>query len=209
MKNQKIMLELFSGSKTVSNFFESKCWQAISVDNNARLCPSICTDILQLNSVDLPSELGFTWASPDCSRLSRSAKQSHWKKVNIKKRVYQYTPATPEALISLALVEKTVQILQSFQGMPFVIENPIGRIQHLEPLKKLGHNRYYVNYADFGFEYSKETYLFTNLILPFSTKKITVRAPGLRTIRSKYQRSKVPEQLIAEIYKYIPGNVLE
>lgn len=205
MKNQKIMLELFSGSKSISNFFESKGFHSVSVDNNHRLCPSICKNILDLKPVDLPGQIDFIWASPDCTYFSRASESSNWFKFHVKKRIYDYYPLTENARTALSLLQQTIQIINYYPGVPFVIENPIGRIQHLKPLKSIGHNRYYVNYYDFGFSYSKETYLFTNLILPFSTKKITVNAPGLRTIRSKYNRSKVPELLIDEIYKYIPG----
>jgi len=71
-------------------------------------------------------------------------------------------------------------------------------------MKKLGHYRYAVNYADFGFPYSKETYLFSNLFLPFSTKKVHSNSPGLLSINSKYQRSKVPPALIQSILLFLP-----
>ena len=59
------------------------------------------------------------------------------------------------------------------------------------------------NYADFGFSYSKETYLFTNFLLPFSAIKVSSASPGLKTIRSSYERSKVPAALIEKIIQYL------
>ncbi len=158
-----------------------------------------------MQPIDLPPVLHFIWASPDCTYFSRAGDSRHWFKFYVKKRVYEYFPLTDESRTALALLQKTVDIINYYAGVPFIIENPIGRIQHLEPLKAIGHYRYYVNYADFGFPYSKETYLFSNFHLPFSTKKITVNAPGLLSINSKFQRSKLPAGLISEIYKYIPG----
>ena len=202
--NHKIALELFSGSKTVSSFFESLGWNSFSVDINAKFKPTLCKDILQVSKNDLPGMIDFFWASPVCKNFSRASKASNWVKNTIKYRVYDYLPITDDSLKSIKMLEKTIEILSFFRNVPFVIENPIGRIQHTAALKKLGHYRYYVNYFDFGFPYSKETYLFSNLMLPFSTKKITVKAPGLCTVHSEFQRSKVPERLIAEIFKYIP-----
>ena len=201
-----ILLELFSGSKTVSTQFESAGWKSFSIDNNPKLKPQLCCDILQLSPGMLPGNVSFIWASPDCSKFSRAAAQYHWEKKTVKYRQYEFKPATPEAFISLGLLQKTVDIINSFYPVPFIIENPIGRIHHFSPLKNLGHYRYAVNYADFGFPYSKETYLFSNLFLPFSTKKVKSTLPGLRTINSRYQRSKVPALLIDFIINYLDLN---
>ena len=202
---QKTVIELFSGSKTVSSIFEKNGWKSFSIDNNPALSPQLCCDILKLDLKQLPGNFDFIWASPDCSKFSRAANQKHWIKTTTKYRIYNYEPATAEALISIDLLQQTVDIINFFPGVWFVIENPIGRVHHLPPLKKLGHFRYAVNYADFGFPYSKETYLFSNLYLPFSTKKVFSSLPGLRTINSRYQRSKVPEALIQKIIDYLPS----
>ena len=201
-----VILEMFSGSKTVSQQFEKYGWKSFSIDNNPKLKPQLCCDILELSPALLPQNVSFIWASPDCSKFSRAAAQKHWQKETVKYRQYQYTPATPAALISLALLQKTVDIINSFYPVPFIIENPIGRIHHFSPLKNLGHYRYAVNYADFGFPYSKETYLFSNLFLPFSTKKVKSSLPGLRSVNSRYQRSKVPALLIDFIINYLHLN---
>ena len=200
---KKQIIELFSGSKTISNFFESKGWDAWSVDNNPKLYPKICCDILEISPGLLPEKTDFIWASPDCSKFSRAANSAHWNKTVIKYRQYRYIPNTAAAVLSLQLLQKTVDIINSYPFAPFIIENPIGRIHHLDPLKKLGHYRYSVNYADFGFAYSKETYLFSNMWLPFSTKKVHSCKPGLRTVSNRFQRSIVPEDLIKTIYAYV------
>ena len=199
------MVELFSGSKTVSAIFEQNGWQSFSIDNNPKLKPSMCCDILEVTPGMLPGNVSFIWGSPDCSKLSRAALATHWQKTTLKYRIYKYEPSTPAALLSLAMVQKTVDLINSFAGVLFIIENPIGRIHHLDPLKKLGHIRYSVNYADFGFPYSKETYLFSNMYLPFSTKKVHSSAPGLRSVNSTFQRSKVPPALVQKIIDYMPN----
>jgi len=204
--HKPILLELFSGSKTVSTRFEWAGWKSFSIDNNPKLSPSMCCDILELKPGMLPGNVSFIWASPDCSKFSRAAAQYHWEKKTLKYRQYEYKPITNDAFISLGLLQSTVDIINSFYPVPFIIENPIGRIHHFSPLKNLGHYRYAVNYADFGFPYSKETYLFSNLFLPFSTKKVKSFLPGLRTVNSRYQRSMVPSLLIDFIIDYLHLN---
>jgi hypothetical protein len=201
--NQKTSLELFSGSQTITNFFKSKNWHCLSIDIDYKLCPSIVANILNIQREDLPQLVNFIWSSPECKALSRAAPQSNWSKQIIKYRIYDYKPLTESAFNAIKYIEKTIDIISWFPGIPFVIENPIGRIHHLSPLKNFGHYRYAVNYADFGFDYSKETYLFTNIMLPLSTKKVHSFKPGLRTIRQTYQKSIVPVDLIKMIYNYL------
>lgn len=203
MVNQKNMVELFSGTKKVSTVFHSHGYNITTVDSNPKLKPSICTDILDLQRNDLPGAVQFIWASPDCTCFSRAGLSNHWKKKVIGRRLYSYLPLTPAANISLLLLQKTIEILSWFPDTPFIIENPVGKIQHFPQMKNLGHNRYFVNYASFGHPHSKETYLFTNMFLPFSTKKYKIDAPGMRSIRSPFERSKVPPALVETIFTHI------
>lgn len=197
------MIEFFSGGKTVSNYFAEQNWSVDSVDINPKLKPSICCDILNFDINRLPGNVSFFWFSPDCTKLSRAGLSSSWIKKVIKYRIYEYVPNDSAALLSLRLVARSVAIINSFPSVPFIIENPVGRIQHLDPLKKLGHYRYFVNYASYGHPFSKETYLFSNLQLPLPTKKYSVDAPGLRTVNNVKKRSSVPVGLIEFLYPYI------
>lgn len=201
--NEKLLFEFYSGSGNISAAFRSKGWDTLTIDNNAALCPDVCCDILDINIHDFCMYPGALWFSNPCDVLSRAAKQSHFVKNTFAYRQYKYLPVTDEAIISVELIKKTISIIDHFKNVPFVIENPIGRMQHFLRDFNLGHYRYFVNYADFGYKYSKETYLFTNILLPLSTKKYKVSAPGLRTIRSKYERSKVPYSLGLFIESYI------
>jgi site-specific DNA-cytosine methylase len=202
--NQKYCLELFSGQKTVSSVAELRGFVPISVDINPKLNPSICCDILNLKKNTLPGYVSFIWASPECTYFSRAAAQSNWHKKTIKYRIYDYTPLTLNAANSIALVNQTINIINWYSGVLFVIENPVGRIHHSAAIKHLGHYRYFVNYASFGHPFSKETYLFSNMQLPFPTKKYKVNSPGLRSVRNVQTRSSIPLQLIETIFNYLP-----
>lgn len=202
-QSNPIIIEFFSGTKTVSGVFENYGWDSVTVDNNQVLSPSICCDILDLDLSVLPSNPSFLWFSPVCQAFSRAASQSHWQKETISYRNYNHRPVTELAFRSLLMLAKCVQIINHYPGVPFVVENPVGRLHHTATMRQLGHYRYFVNYADFGAGYSKETYLFTNVWLPFNTKKYKVSAPGLRSVHSRIERSRVPALLAEMIYLYL------
>lgn len=196
-------MEFFAGSQTVSKLLRQMGFNCISVDIDEKLKPDYCVDILKLDYAALPAKLDFAWFSPDCTYLSRAGNATNWKRNNIKKRVYEYEPLTANSVNSVALVAKCFEIIARVRPDYFVIENPIGRIQHLQPMKSIGMNRYFVNYGDWGFDYSKETYLFTNLMLPLPTKKQPSNYPGLRTVNNRRQRSHIPESLLKFIFSYL------
>lgn len=206
-QNKPVMLELFSGSKNVSSVFEKRGWETITIDNDAKLNPSMCCNILDVKRNMLPDNVSFLWGSPVCKTFSRAALSSHFKKTTLRYRQYSYIPLTDAAFISLQMLNKTVEIINWFPGARFVVENPVGRIQHFPAIKNLGHFRYFVNYFDYGFSYSKETYIFSNMFLPLAVKKTKVTAPGLRTVNSTYERSKVPVKLVEFLYPHIAGTL--
>jgi len=198
------MIELFSGSKTVSKTFEANGWQSFSIDNNPKLQPSLCFNLLDISLDMLPKNPDFIWASPDCRFFSRAGNSHTWQKTTPKYRQYNYIPITLGSANSFNLLTKTIEIIRSFPQAVFIIENPIGRIQHMPQMKSLGHYRYAVNYADFGFFYSKETYIFSNIWLPFSTKKVHSSLPSMQTISSRSHRSLVPVPLVQTIIDWLP-----
>ena len=201
---QKTAIELFSGTGTVSKVLEKNAWNVISIDNNPKFHPSICCDILKITPEMLPGMVQFIWASPVCTHFSRAASVHHWNKETKKYRKYNYFPLTKEAHNSVALLNKTIQIIQWYPTAWFVIENPVGRIPHFSALRNLAHYRYQVNYADWNWPHSKETYLFTNFLLPFGTKRRYTTKPGLRSVRNVIKRSQVPPELIQFIADRIP-----
>lgn len=202
----KTLLELFSGSKSVSNAFESLAWSAISIDNNPLFNPALCIDVLQLSQIMLPAMFNFIWASIPCTTFSRAAPNIHFKKEIISYRNYKYTPITASGQLSVLLLEKTLEIISWFPSALWIIENPVGRIHHFPQLRNLGHYRYYVNYKNFGFDYSKETYLFSNFHLPFATKKTVYPSKSVSSVNGSYRRSLVPAPLIKTILAAIPTN---
>lgn len=202
MKSKSI-LELFSGSGVVSKVFSSHDYVAWSVDKNQKLSPSICCDILNFDYSLFPGQFDFIWASPDCRYFSRSGASRHWLKETLKYRHYRYTAKTSEAFKALLLLYKTIEIIKYYSPVLWVIENPVGRMRHIPELQRFAPFRYGVNYKDFGFSYSKETDLYSNIYLPFGQSKVIRPGTGVYSVKSRYERSKVPELLVETIFKYV------
>lgn len=194
-------LELFAGKATFSEIAKTLGFNTTSVDIDPKSNASIVADILKWDYTNLNIKPVLIWSSPECTYLSRAANQNNWKKYNVARRVYHYEPVTLNASTAIALVSKTIEIITYFNPSVFFIENPIGRIQHLQSLKSIGHYRYFVNYADWGFNYSKETYIFTNILLPLPSTKQKCKSPGLRTLSNKKNRSRIPPALLEFLIK--------
>lgn len=198
------MIEFFSGSKTVSNTFSKYGFDTFTIDINPFYQPDLCIDILDFKKSFIPYQPSFLWFSPVCTHFSRAAQSRHWLKNEISKRSAVYTAQTPEAANSIQLLNQTVDIINSYPDTPFIIENPVGRILHFDSLKRTGHYRYYVNYFEWGFPYSKETFLFSNILLPLPTVRYKVNAPTVSNQSGSHNRSKVPTRLIEFLIPLIP-----
>lgn len=194
--DMKQSIELFSGSGTISRILEQNGFETFTVDFNSKLKPDLCIDICDLVCDQLPAPVKFMWASPDCSKFSRSAAQANWIKSTKSYRIYDYQPATPAAQKSIDLLTRTVELIKELNPAVWFLENPVGRIPHMSPLKSIGHYRYCVNYAEWGFPYGKETYLFTNQLLPLPTRVIKTVGIGVRSVHNSYNRSLVPPALV-------------
>lgn len=189
-------LELFSGSKAVTKVLEEHGFEVISLDWNPKLKPSICCDILDFPFDRIKVPISVIWASPNCQTLSRVARSGQWIKKTIKYRQYQYTPIGLNSIAAVQFVAKTLAIIAYYNPRAYFIENPVGRMRHLEDIKKFVPYRYSVNYKDYGFEYSKETDIYTNQLFALSTKKVIRPGLGVLSLHTSYQRSKVPEKLV-------------
>jgi site-specific DNA-cytosine methylase len=193
---QKFALDLFSGSKSVTRALEENGFTVISVDWKKRYKPSICCDILEFPYDQIKVPISVVWASPDCGTFSRNAPAGLWEKETFKYRQYNYTPIHPRSSAAVLYVSKTIEIIKYFAPGLYIIENPIGRIRHLPDIKNFVPYRYSVNYKDFGFDYSKETDIYTNQLFALKTVKTIHCGRGVTNLNSAYARAKVPAQLV-------------
>ena len=201
-----LSLELFSGTGSVSTELRSQGFDTWTVDINPRFSPSICCNILDFPYNSFPGQFSFIWASPDCRYFSRLQSLKHWRKITLKYRQYRYIPASNESSKALLLVIKTIEIIRHYNPPVWFIENPCGRMRHIPELQQFAPFRYSVNYKDYGFSYSKETDLFTNLYLPLQQSKVIRSGPGVVSVNNRITRSAVPGQLIQHLLLLITNN---
>ena len=75
------ILELFCGTKNMSNTFKKKGHKTFTIDNNPSLDPDLCINILDFNISMIPEEFrkpDVIWASPPCTTFSVAGRSSNY-----------------------------------------------------------------------------------------------------------------------------------
>jgi len=150
-----IVLELFSGTKTISKTFEKAGHKVFTIDNNKDLNPDLCKSILDLEVKDLPKEFrkpDIIWASPPCNSFSVLTIGRYWKRPNY--------PKHHRAFIGMAMVMKTLELIKEMNPRYWFIENPMGMLRKTYFMENLP--RKLVTYCKYGKEWRKPTDIFTN-----------------------------------------------
>ena len=144
----KRLLDLFSGPrKSVSSIAKQLGYTTLSVDINEKFNPDIVHDILTWNYKKYPpGYFKVITASPPCTEFSRA------KTVGVRKLRY-----------ALKLVKKTLEIIEYFKPKYFVIENPVGMLRHQKIMEHLSKFRNTVSYCKYGYNYRKDTDIWTNI----------------------------------------------
>ncbi len=211
------VLELFAGSRSFSKVAEEMGMETFTTDYKAFDKIDLVIDILDLDN-DLLMEKLFekgmdnidcVWASPPCTYFSVASIGHHWNK--------DHTPKTPEAILGVKIVQKTLDIIDFLKPDFFFIENPRGKLRKLEVVK--GIQRTTVCYCQYGENRMKPTDIWTNHLSDwFNEKGWKPRkmcfngnknchhqaAPrgsqtGTQGLKGNYLRSIVPEELCKEI----------
>lgn len=117
MMNKKTILSLFDYSGRWSSFYKEAGYDVYQVDIKLGL------DVLSLEPRDLPfSSVHGILAAPPCTDFAGSGAQ-YWKKKDEDGRT--------EA--SLALIDKTLSLVDYYQPTFWALENPVGRLPTLRP----------------------------------------------------------------------------
>lgn len=138
----KTILSLFDYSGNWPKFYKENGYEVYQVDVKLGI------DILELTPEDLPGEVYGILAAPPCTDFSGSGAQ-YWKQKDVDGR----TSA------SLALVDKTLEIIEWCDPKFWALENPVGRLSKLRPA--LG-NPWYFQPHWYGDAYTKKTGLWGN-----------------------------------------------
>lgn len=208
-KEKRGFIEFFSGSKIVSTIAETEFnYSTVSIDNNSKLSPSICCDIMQLklSALSNKKECKIVWASVPCTWFTKLTIAQHWKKMTKAHRQYIYMSQTQQAWSAIKIVERTLWLIKKINPTFYFIENPQGVMRHLAQLSSVPF-RYTVSYSDYGIDIYKPTDIFTNcpgLPLKKIIRNVKEMPPdSVAKMSNSFERSKVPAQLIRTILQAI------
>jgi hypothetical protein len=155
------LLELFSGTATLSKIADGRGWKIITADND----PGCGADwIIDLASV-MPESLtvfvpDVVWASPPCESFSVASIGHHWESSG--------KPKTRQTIEALSLIKNLSAIIRHFKvlnpSLIFFIENPRGMMRKVEPfsIELAPLNRHTVTYCQYGETRQKPTDIWTN-----------------------------------------------
>lgn len=207
-EKEAYLLELFSGSGTVSTIAGELGFRTCSVDIEAKYNPTITADIAKLSIKEIPGSdrIFIIWASLPCQFYSILNSKAHWKRLRVAHRKYSYAPSSVSACKAIQLLEKTLLIIRKVNPIYFFIENPRGVLRHMPQMKAIPF-MHTVSYNDFGLNIYKPTDIFHNC--PFlKLKKLTTSVgkkfpSSVAGMNNSFDRAIVPADLAKSIIEQI------
>lgn len=183
---KKTILSLFDYSGNWPSHYKQAGYDVIQVDIKHDL------DILSIERTDLPNTVHGILAAPPCTDFASSGAQ-YWKIKDLDGR----TDA------SLALVDKTLEIVSWTNPVWWALENPVGRLQKLRP--QLGSPWYFQPWW-YGDPYTKKTGLWGNFNKDLPRSEVTpdpnnwLMKLGGKSERTKELRSMTPKGFAEAFY---------
>jgi len=199
------LLELFAGSRSISNVAEELGFQVFSSDIIPFCLIDYVTDVLEFDVSKVPFMPDIIWASPPCTGFSVAAIGYHWGGGK-----NGYIPNTKVAKSGIEIVKKTLSIIKYFNPPYYFIENPRGMLRKMGFMQNI--KRHTVTYCQYGDNRMKPTDIWTNSDKwqprPMCKNGDTCHESAPRGSRTgtqgrenAYNRSKIPYELCLEILK--------
>jgi hypothetical protein len=199
------ILELFAGSRSISNMAEELGFEVFSTDIEPFDKIDYVVDILEFDYSKISFQPDVIWASPPCTAFSVASLGHHWTGGK-----GAYIPKTEGAKLGIKLAQKTLEVINHYNPKYYFIENPRGLLRKMPFMQKL--KRHTVTYCQYGDERMKPTDIWTNsdIWVPRPMCKngdpCHIAAPrgsrtGTQGRKGAYERSKIPSELCSEILK--------
>lgn len=154
------VLELFCGTKSISNAFKEDGHEVFTVDWEKGFSPDLAIDIEQLTVKDIIKLCGgkpdIIWASPDCTSYSIAAISHH----RICEESGNLAPKSDYAKKCDRVNKHVLDLIQEIKPKYYFIENPRGGLRKMDFMKGL--YRYTVTYCQYGDNRMKPTDIWTN-----------------------------------------------
>ena len=203
------VLELFCGTKSISNAFAERGHEVFTVDWEKDFEPTLCADIGQLTADDVVQLCGgkpdVIWASPYCTSYSVAGIWHHRRKNT---ETGELDPISQYALFCDDVNRNVIKLIKELNPKYFFIENPRGGFRKMLFVKDIP--RYTVTYCQYGYPYMKPTDIFTNHPYPDFKPPCKNGSPchmpsprgsqqGMTAVRSKRERARIPKELCEHI----------
>lgn len=193
------LLDLFCGTKSISNVFKDRGWEVKTLDFEDKFSPDICSDILK---VDITEFYDVVWASPPCTTFSVASIGRHWK----------HGKPSDEAVIGNKILGKTIELINIIRPTYFFIENPRGMMRTLPIMANLPKRT--VTYCQYGDKRMKPTDIWTNCHEwkpkacckngdPCHEAAPRGARTGTQGLDGAMERSRIPQALVEEIFRAV------
>jgi hypothetical protein len=205
-------IELFSGTKSFSTVAKRLGHNTYTIDNNPRLEPDYCGDVMDWENPQGICDV--LWASPPCQGFSVAAIGRNWN--------HNGTPKTESAKNAMALIKRTIEIINHIQPDYWFIENPRGMLRKMawfeDWVKNNGGVRHTVSYCQYGDSRQKPTDIWTNCLVweprPICKPgaKCHESAPrgsktGTQGLKNAVDRGAIPPEIFWEIFDHITPTI--
>tara|TARA_R110000772_G_C13123491_1_gene422093 strand:+ start:83 stop:706 length:624 start_codon:yes stop_codon:yes gene_type:complete len=202
-----IILELFSGTKSIGKIFEKEGHTVISVDIDNHFKPTHNVSIFDFDYKQY-KHFDYIHASPPCNEYSIN--QSSWygrkRKVNNVLVDFNEEIHKIELLKSDKLVLKTLEIINYFKPKSWTIENPYSNWRNSLKKRLIVKDLNYsiCDYCMYNHLCKKPTIIFNNFNLNLKRcNKAHTHIRFDKTSCKLYDRYVIPNELCKEIYKQI------
>lgn len=160
MKKLKV-LELFCGTKSISNAFKERGHEVYTVDWDKQFYPDLQIDIENLTADQIKKLCGgvpdVIWASPDCATYSLAGIFHHRTK---NYDTGECEPRSEYAYKCDRVNKNVLKLLNELKPRFYFIENPRAGLRTMDFMKGL--YRYTVTYCQYGDKRQKYTDIWTN-----------------------------------------------